>query len=68
MTKTREPGPEEILFEFVYQGHFVRVSAIDPRTNTEVSMVGDPRSATETLKAIARRKLIYVLRRDGKIS
>jgi len=68
MTKTRGPGLEEVLYEFVYQGNFVRVSAIDPRTNTEVTMVGDPRSARETLKAIARRKLIYVLRRDGKIS
>ncbi|MBB4285052.1 DUF6898 family protein [Roseospira goensis] len=57
----------EILFELVYEGAYVRVSAIDPATNTEVRLVGDARLPESTLKANARRKLEYVLRRDGKL-
>lgn len=65
MARHREPELAEVLFEFAYQGNVVRVSAIEPRTNTEVSMVGDPRLTQEALKTAALRKLIYVLRRDG---
>jgi len=68
MAGSREPQLSEVLFEFAYQGNVVRVSAIDPRTNTEVRMVGDPRLTRESLKAAALRKLIYVLQRDGKMS
>lgn len=57
----------EILFEFLYDGPYVRVSAIDPDTNTEVSLVADARLPEASLKANARRKLLYVLRRDKKI-
>ncbi|KAA5604173.1 hypothetical protein F1188_17335 [Roseospira marina] len=67
MTTTSGAQRREILFEFAYQGSVVRVSAIDPYTNTEVSMVGDPRLTEASLKAAALRKLKYVLRRDGKL-
>lgn len=62
-----EPSVREILFEMIYDGPYVRVSAIDPRTNTEVQMVGDARLSVDSLKAAAARKLEYVLRRDGKL-
>ncbi len=39
----------------------MRVVAIDPITNTEVTMVGDPGCGRETLKRLAARKLAYVL-------
>ncbi len=58
----------EILFEMVFDGPYVRISAIDPRTNTEVRTVGDARLPEATLKNAARRKLEYVLRRDGKLA
>jgi len=66
----RQPGqrPREVLFEMIYDRHAVRVSAIDPVTNTEVCMVGDPRLSQSSLKQAAMRKLIYVLKRDGKWS
>ncbi|WP_299442041.1 hypothetical protein [uncultured Rhodospira sp.] len=57
----------EILFELYYDGPYVRVSAIDPDTNTEVSLVGDARLTEASLKAAAKRKLEYVMRRDGKL-
>ena len=59
----------EILFEFKQVGKALRVVAIDPVTNTEVVMVGDPGCGREALKRLAARKLIYVLAkrlRDGK--
>ncbi|MQX35044.1 DUF6898 family protein [Roseospira navarrensis] len=67
MARHQDPQPDTVLFEFVYQGAFVRVSAIDPQTNTEVRMVGDPNLSRESLKAAALRKLIWVMRRDGKL-
>ena len=47
----------EILFEFVVQGNFVKVMAVDPRTGIEVAMVGDARSPKQTLENLAARKL-----------
>ena len=47
----------EILFEFVVQGNFVKVMAVDPRTGIEVAMVGDARSPKEILENLATRKL-----------
>ncbi len=58
--------PEDVIlgpvyFELVLIGHYVRVSAIDGRTNTEVTMVGDPQVGREQLKRAALQKLKYVL-------
>ncbi len=64
----RQPGqkPREVLYEFLYDRNAVRVAAIDPLTNTEVRMVGDPRMPEAVLKRAALRKLIYVLDRETK--
>ena len=51
----------EVLFEFRRLGNFVRVSALDPITRTEVQIVGDAKQGIETLKRVAMRKLRYVL-------
>ena len=59
-------GLREILYEFRSSGNYVRVSAIDPDSNTEVTIVGDPRQGEETLKRVAKRKLIYVLAKNQK--
>ena len=45
----------EILFEFVVQGNFVKVMAVDPRTGIEVAMVGDARSPKQTLENLATK-------------
>lgn len=56
---------DEVLFEFIRQGNSVKVSAIDPRTGTEVAIVGDPKTGIETLKRVATRKLIYVMGKNA---
>ncbi|MEQ9449379.1 MAG: hypothetical protein RLN70_10830, partial [Rhodospirillaceae bacterium] len=53
----------EVLFEIVGMGNSVKVSAIDPITNTEVSIVGSIHSSPYTLKMNALRKLDSVVRK-----
>ena len=53
----------EILFEFVVQGNFVKVMAVDPQTGMEIAMVGDARSPKKTLENLATRKLKMAIRR-----
>lgn len=56
----------DIIIEFYHVGAFVKVSAVDTATYTEVSIVGDPTRGEEALKRAAVRKLQYVLERDRK--
>ncbi|MDX2223262.1 MAG: hypothetical protein SFV21_10960 [Rhodospirillaceae bacterium] len=51
------PRLDEVLFEMMVIGNAVKVSAIDPRTNTEVSIVGSPAMSAYSLKMNALRKL-----------
>ncbi len=55
---------KEYLFEFNWVGAYVKVSAIDPETNTEVSIVGDPSSSESELKRVALKKLEYVINKN----
>lgn len=54
---------EEILIEFIQQGDYIKVSAVDARTGLEVSVVGDPKQSQQALEALAVKKLQYVRRR-----
>ncbi len=58
-----ENEPGEVILEFIRVGNAVKVSAVDPVTLTEVSIVGDPAVGEEMLTLIAVRKLNYVLKR-----
>ena len=58
-------APREVLFEFRQVGDYLKVSAIDPITNTEVSIVGAPRMDRAVLKQAALQKLIYVIEKGG---
>ena len=58
-----EPKLGEVLFEFHRIGNTVKVAAIDPLTNTEVSIVGSAAAGEHALKMAAVRKLQYVLAR-----
>lgn len=51
----------EVIFEFRRVGNAVKVSAVDPVTNTEVSIVGAPGAGERDLKMLALRKLQFVL-------
>jgi hypothetical protein len=56
----------EIYFEFAMQGNVVKATAIDPKTGTEVSVIGPANpTAREALKASAARKLQFVLKKRG---
>ncbi len=58
-------GGEEqgFLLEFRRVGRAVKVSAVDPRTGTEVLIVGDPRACRAALARAAAQKLRHVLER-----
>ena len=63
--------PAETLYEVIIEiqqiGNAVKVTAVDPETQIEVSIVGPPSAGEEMLKRTAIRKLGYVLnkRRTG---
>ena len=53
--------PGEVIFEFQFMAHAVKVSAIDADTGTEIAIMG-PRSANQReLEAIAKAKLVWVM-------
>ncbi|WP_119421549.1 DUF6898 family protein [Desertibaculum subflavum] len=55
-----------VLYEIQWLGNSARVSAIDPKTGVEATIVA-PANATEfDMKALARRKLVYLLNRRKK--
>ncbi len=56
----------DVIIEFYQVGAYVKVTAVDTATYTEVSIVGDPARSEEALKRAAVRKLEYVLERDRK--
>ena len=53
----------EVIFEFQFMAHAVKVSAIDADSGTEVSIMG-PRSASQSeLERTARAKLDWVMQK-----
>lgn len=58
----------EYIVEFQQHGASVKVSAIDPVTMTEVSIVGPSSIGQEELKRTALQKLHYVMnKKDGRV-
>ncbi len=53
----------EVIIEIYQVGNAVKVTAIDPVTLVEVSIVGSPSQGEELLKRAAINKLSYVLRK-----
>ncbi|HSV28999.1 MAG TPA: hypothetical protein VLL76_05555 [Candidatus Omnitrophota bacterium] len=56
----------QVYFEFMRQGAYMKVVAIDSVTATEVTIVGPAGASQEQLKLTALRKLEYVLSKQGK--
>jgi hypothetical protein len=54
----------EVLIEFVVQGNVVKVTAIDPKTGTEASIVGPASAPRSVLESNAAKKLLYVLKKQ----
>ena len=58
-------GGREIYFEHVVIGNAVKVSAVDSKSGTEVSISG-PRSASQAeLERVALQKLMRAMERSG---
>jgi phage head maturation protease len=56
---------EGYIIEFHRVGNAVKVSAMDPATLTEVSIVGAPSVSDSELTRLAVRKLEYMLAKRG---
>ena len=56
----------EVIIEFQHVGNSVKVTAVDPETLIEVSIVGNPAAGEEALTQTAIRKLEYVLSKRDK--
>ena len=61
MVLPQDVNLREVLFEFTRNGRYLRVTAIDPRTGIEVSMIADPRYGETLITRLATRKLAYVI-------
>ena len=55
--------PQETLFEFHRVGAYMKVTALDPDTGLEVSIVGPANTSEYTLRTNAQLKLEAVLRK-----
>jgi hypothetical protein len=58
-------GEREIFIEFVVQRNVVKVTAIDPVSGLEASIVGPASAPQSVLAEQARRKLEYVARKKS---
>ena len=52
------------IIECIYHGRYAKVSAVDPVTGTEVSIVGDASRSKKELERVAVQKLEYVLAKN----
>ncbi len=57
-----------VILEFIPVGAYVRVSAMDTATLTEVTISGDANASEGVLRRTALKKLDYVLRKKGLIT
>ena len=55
----------EVIIEFHPVGMYVKVSAMDTQSLTEVSIQGPANAAEATLKRNAMKRLEYVLKKKG---
>lgn len=57
----------EVIFEFYPVGAFVKVTAMDTQSLTEISIQGPANAGQETLKRNALKRLEYVLKKKGVV-
>ena len=55
---------KEVLFEMKQVGQYLRITAIDPLSGTEVISIGDPSVHPDMLRNMAVRKLKYVIAKN----
>ena len=66
MAQNPLPG-REIIFEFLPVGNVVRVTAMDTKTLTEITIQGPVGTSEAILKLNAMKRLEYVLKKKGLI-
>lgn len=59
------PRNSGYIIEFIPQGRFVKVTAVDPATGTEAVIVGDVRESQQVLSKNAVNKLEYLLKKKN---
>lgn len=59
------PQSEGYIIEFIAVGNSVKVTAVDPHSLKEVSIIGDKKASQEQLTQLAIRKLNYVLGKEN---
>lgn len=64
----RQLDHSQVIIELISIGNAMKVSAMDPESLTEVSIVGDARTSRDILERTAVRKLEYVMRKNGLIA
>jgi hypothetical protein len=57
---------DDIIIEFNRVGAYVKVTAVDPVSLMEASIVGPASSSPEILKRTAVQKLMYLLSKRGE--
>jgi hypothetical protein len=67
MTTGEHEGEDAYIVEFVAVGKSLKVTAVDPVSLREVTMVGALKISRQRLAELAVRKLKYVLERDKDI-
>ena len=65
MPESRLTDGREVLIEIVTLGGYAKVSAIDPVTGIEVSLMGPHNATRASLEAAALAKLDYVLKKKA---
>jgi hypothetical protein len=55
------PEKKSCIIEFVQIGHQVKVTACDPDTGREVSIIGPSTATKKELTSLAMKKLHYML-------
>ncbi len=55
----------DYIIEFRPQGRYVRVTAIDPATGTEVVLMGSTHDSQQFLQTAAINKLNYILKKKS---
>ena len=68
MKHSAQLAGREIIVEFYPIGQFMKVSAMDVQSLTEVSIQGPVAAPEQTLKNNALKRLEYVLKKKGIIS
>ena len=56
----------EILFEYIRQGAYVKVTAIEPETKIEASVVVPATLGEQQMQIQALQKLNYILRKKAE--